>query len=345
LFTKAIAAEPDSSLAHSYLAMAATGRTHFVADPKYLELGKSEAFKALSLEANSVDAHRALAAVYFQEGKFDEALEETMRTIEIGGADERITIFVGMILDMLGRPDRALSWYQISAKLQARPGEVEPPIGDSWAKLADDEQAFRAYDRAIELQPGSSQGAVGKCHLHLLRGEFEAAREICRTRFRNFNELGEMAQVAAQIELFAGNYPAAEELYAKLAKGDADGGGSFYGAVSYQSALGRIKQALGSDKAATELLQQALETEKAAFNRQPGNCEAAYRLAAVEASLNLSEAALQHLQQAVALGWLDYRSFQRDPRFDSVRSNPELNTLIDGISAKVAELRTRTKPR
>lgn len=343
LFTKAIAAEPDSSLAHSYLAMAATGRTHFVADAKYLELGKSEAFKALSLEANSVDAHRALAAVYFQEGKFDEALEETMRTIEIGGADERITIFVGMILDMLGRPDRALSWYQVSARLQARPGEIEAPIGDSWAKLGDDEQAFRAYDRAIELQPGSSQGAVGKCHLHLLRGEFEAAREICRTRFRNLNELGEMAQIAAQIELFAGNYPAAEELYAKLVKSDAAGGGSFYGAVSYHSALGRIKQALGADKAAAELLQQALETEKAAFNRQPGNCEAAYRLAAVEASLNLSDAALQHLQQAVALGWLDYRSLQRDPRFDSIRSNPELNTLTDGLSAKVAELRTRNQ--
>jgi tetratricopeptide (TPR) repeat protein len=345
LFKKAIAQEPGSSLAHSYLAIAATARTHFIADPTYLDLGKSEALKAFALDPNSVDAHRALAGVYYQESKFHEALEEQMRTIEIGGVEERITMFVGLTLDILGRPDRALSWYQIGSKLQERPGEVESSIGDSWVRLGDDEQALHAYDRAIELRPGSSQGAIGKCHFHLMRGEFEEAREICRTHFRDLNELGEMAQIAAQTELFARNYAAAEELYANLAKGDALGGGSFYGAITYQSALGRIKQALGSNESATAILQESLERETAALNRQPGNSEAAYRLAAVEASLNLTESALQHLYEAVALGWLEYRSLQKDPRFDSLRSNPELDTLIDGLSAKVADLRSKAKAR
>lgn len=341
-FREAIAAEPDSSLAHSYLAIAATSRTYFVADWSYLELGKAEALKGLALDPNSVVAHRALSGVYYQEGKFHETLEELMRTIEIGGADEKVMSFLGMTLDLLGRPDRALNWYQIGSKLHKRPGEVELRMGDIWAKLADDEQAFRAYERAIELQPGSLQGAVAKARLHVLRDEFEPAREICINSLRN-NELGEMAQVAAQIEFFARNYAAAEELYAKLAKGDEQGGGSFYAAVSYQSALGRIKQALGFNEIAAGLLQESLARERATLNRQPANPEAAYRLAAVEAALNLTEAALQHLHQAVALGWLDYRSLHKDPRFDSLRANPELNTLTDGLSAKVAELRSNTK--
>jgi tetratricopeptide (TPR) repeat protein len=344
-FKKAVAEEPNSALAHSYLAMAATCRIHFVTDSKYLELGKSEALQALSLEPDSVEAHRALAGVYFQEGKFVDALEEGMRTTEMGGVEERIAMFVGMALDILGRPDRALSWYQIVSNVQVTPGQVESLIGDSWAKLGDDERALDAYDRAIETQFSSAQGAVGKCYVHLLRGEFEAAREICRTRFRKLNELGEMAQVAAQLEFFARNYVAAEELYAGLAKIDAYGGGSFYGAVTYQSALARIKQARGSDEAATKLLQESLERETAVFNSQPGSSEAAYRLAAAEASSNWPVAALKHLRQAVALGWLDYRSLQRDPRFDSLRSNPELVTLIDGLSAKVADLRTNARTR
>jgi tetratricopeptide (TPR) repeat protein len=342
LFTEAIAAEPDSALAHSYLAIAATGRTYFIADWSYLELGKTEALRGLDLDPNSVVGHRALSGVYYQEGKFYEALEELTRTIEIGGADEKVTAFLGMILDLLGHPDRALKWYQVASKLHKRPGEIELRMGDIWAKLADDEKAFRAYDRASELQPGSLQGVVAKARLYVLRGEFEPAREICINHLLN-NELGEMAQVAAQIEFFARNYPAAEELYAKLAKGDEHGGGSFYAAVSYQSALGRIKQALGFDEVATGLLQKSLARERAILNRQPANPEAAYRLAAVEASLKLIEPALQHLHQAVALGWLDYRSLQKDPRFDSLRANPELNTLIDGISAKVAELRSQTR--
>lgn len=339
LFQKAIAEQPDSSLAHAYLANAATGRTHFVADLKYLELGKAEARKALDLDPNSAVAHRALSGVYFQEGKFYDALEEGMRTLEIGGAEEKITAFLGMTLDLLGRPDRALGWYEIASKLQENPGELESLIGDSRAKLDEDELAFSAYDRAMELQPASLQGAIGKARLHALRGETDAAREICVKRFRNINELGEMAQVAAQIEFFARNYQAAEELYEKLARGDAHGGGSFYGAITYQSALGRLKQLSGSPETAATLLQDALQRQTAILNRQPSNPEAAYRVAAIEASLNLTDAALLHLHQAVALGWLDRRSLQKDPRFDSLRGNPELGTLIDGLSAKVADLK------
>jgi tetratricopeptide (TPR) repeat protein/TolB-like protein len=345
LFNKAIAAEPNSALAHAYLAIAASGRTHFVVDPKYLELGESEALKALSLDPRSAEGHRALAGVYYQEGRFYDALEEQMRAIEIGGAEERVAIFVGMTLDFLGWPVQALKWFQVASRLQTRPGLVEPSIGDSWTKLGDDEQALRAFERAIELEAASPQGAIGECHVHLLRGEFDEAREICRHHFRNPNELGEMAQMAAQIEFFARNYGAAEELYVRLLKNDPYGGGSFYGATSYQSALGRIRQVLGSDESATKLLQESLEREVTLLNRQPGNPEAAYRVAAVEASLNLSEAALQHLHQAVALGWLDYRSLQRDPRFDSLRTSPELDTLIDGLSAKVADLRSKAKAR
>lgn len=339
LFKKAIALEPNSALAHSYLAMAATARTHFVADSTYLEQGRHEALKAFELAPDSMESHRALAGVYFQEGKFDEALEEEIKTIENGGVTARMSIFVGMVLDILGRTHRALGWYEIAANLQQRPGEVEAAIGDCWTKLGDDDQALRAYDRAMELQSSSSRGAVGKAHLYVLRGEFEVAREICHTRFRDSDDLGEMAQVAAQLEFFSRSYERAEELYAKLTKSDPQGGGSFYGAVTYQSALGRIQQALGVNDKGAQLLGDCLAAETAVLNLQPRNPEAAYRVAAVEACLKQNDSALGHLRQAIALGWLDYRSLQRDPRFDSLRTNPELDTLIDGLSAKVAELR------
>jgi tetratricopeptide (TPR) repeat protein len=320
--------------------MAATNRTYFLSDLSFLELGKTEALKALALNPDSVEAHRALASVYYQEGKFHESLEEQMRTIEIGGADDRIAALVGMTLHCLGRPDRALNWHEIAVKLQDTPGDIEPTMADCWADLGDDDQAFRTYNRAMKLKPGSSRGAAGVARLHLLRGEIDRARAICFDRVRN-NDLGEMVQVAAQIEFFDKNWAAAEELYARLAKGDPEGGGSFYGAISYQSALGRIKQAQGDEHTAMALFEEALARDTATLNRQPSNSEVAYRVAAVEASLNLIDPALQHLHQAMALGWLDYRSLQKDPRFDSLRSNPELQTLIDGCSAKVAELRSR----
>jgi tetratricopeptide (TPR) repeat protein len=343
LFREAIQLEPESALAHSYLAGAAVMRTHYIADFSFLEVGKSEALKALELDRDSVAAHRALAGVYFQEGKFQEALEEQMRTMEIGGAESGIALFAAQTLNVLGRPDRAVTWCAIGARLHDSPGTAEPIMGDCWMQLGDDEQAFAAYDRTTELKPGSSQGALGRAHLHMLRGEFDAARELCRDRLRK-NEPGEMAQIAAQIEFFDRNWTAAEELYLRLSKADPDGGGSFYGAVTFQSALGRIRQAQasGQDEDARTLLQAALTKESATLARQPSNPDAAYRVAAIEASLNFIDPALQHVRQAIVEGWLDYRSLQKDPRFDTVRNHPEFDALVDGLSARVAELRSNT---
>jgi len=337
LFKKAAEAEPNSSLAHTYLAMEATGRYHFSPDRSFLDLGKKEAEIALRLSPGSAEAHRALAGVYYQEGRFAEALEQGLQTIELGGLQDRLLLFVGMSLDMLGRPHQALGWHALASQLVANPGEADVSIGDSWAKLVDDPQAERAYARAIELRPNSSDGTVGMARLRLLEGNFEAAREICRTLP---GARGHLAEIAAQIEFFDRRFNTAIELYRDLNKANPNGGGSFYGAMTYCSAAGRAKQALGELDEARRILEDCLTKERANAGREPGNPEAMFRLAAVEASLGMTEDSLSHLREAVSFGWVDYRSLNLDPRFDLLRG-PEFQTIIDELAAKVAEMRSK----
>jgi tetratricopeptide (TPR) repeat protein/TolB-like protein len=335
LFRRALEAEPNSSLTHAYLSIAATARTHFNPDRSYLEIGKKEAETALQLSADSPEAHQALAAVYYQEGRFSEALEQGLQTIEIGGLQDRLAMFLGMTLDMLGRPHQALGWNELASRLSPNPGEADESIGDGWAKLVDDEKAEQAYRRSTELRPNSYYGIVGIARLRLLEGNFEAAREIYRSVPA---ARGESADVAAQIEFFDRRFDAAMELYRTLNKANPNGGGSSYGAVTYCSAAGRAKQALGEMSEAKRILEDCLIKERANAEREPGNPEAVYRLAAVEACLGKTEASLSHLRQAVALGWVDYRSLNLDPRFDFLRG-PELETITNELSAKVADMR------
>jgi serine/threonine protein kinase/tetratricopeptide (TPR) repeat protein len=335
LFRKALAAEPNSSLAHAYLSIAATARTHFNPDRSYLENGKKEAEKALQLSAESPEAHQALAGVYYQEGRFAEALEQGLQTIEIGGLQDRLAMFLGMTLDMLGRPHQALSWNELASRLSPNPGEADEAIGDCWAKLVDNEQAERAYRRATELRPNSYYGIIGIARLRSLEGHFEAAREV----FRSVPAArGESSDIAAQIEFFDRRFDAAIELYRNLNRANPNGGGSSYGATTYCSAAGRAKQALGETSEAKRILEDCLIKERANAEREPGNPEAVYRLAAVEASLGMTEASLSHLRKSVALGWVDYRSLNLDPRFDTLRG-PEFQTIINELSAKVADMR------
>ena len=339
LFKRAVQVEPNSSLAHTYLAMVATARTHFEPDRSFLELGKQEAELALQLAPENHEAHRAMAGVYYQQGRFSEALEQSLQTIEMGGMGDRIVMFVGMTLDMLGRPHQALGWNKLAAQLAMTPGEADVQMGDCWAKLGDDERAEGAYNRANELRPESSRGVVGLARLRLLQGDFNAAREICH---RPPGALGEIAEVAAQIEFFDRKFETALELYRDLNRVHPYGGGSFYGAMSYCSAAGRAKQALGDLNEAKRLLEDCLIRERANAEREPSNPEVVYRLAAAESCLGMKEAAWTHLKEALALGWMDHRSLALDPRFDALRG-PEFQAMMDELTAKVADMKKQAR--
>ena len=343
LLKKALRAEPDSSLAHAYLAIVATGRTHYISDNSFLELGEAEAYEALRLSPDSPDAHRALAGVYYQEGRFTEALEEGMLTVETSGVEEKVVRLIGITFDALGHPDRALNWFTFGSHIRGTADGIDAQIGDCWAKLADDKQALQAYNRAAELQPDCSQGGVGICHIRLLEGDSAGARELVRKGRWNREDLGDTKRMAAQIEFFARNFEAAQKLYGDLAQADPSGGGSFYGAITYRSALGRAWQAFGDNTRGEALLEHCLVEEKAAVSREPENPEAVYRLAAVESSLGMTESALEHLHTAVSLGWIDYRSPAMDPRFDALRENLEFQLMLKNISSKVADMRIRSQ--
>jgi tetratricopeptide (TPR) repeat protein len=288
------------------------------------------------------DAHRALAGVLYVQGQFERVLEELLTTAEVRGTDDTLERFIGMTFDSLGYPERALLWYERARASTKRPGEVDTVIGDAWAKVGADERAMLAYQRAEELQPGIARAQVGIAHLSLLQGDFDRARRE-NQRTRDSDELGDGAQLGAQIEFFARNFETAAKLYSALSISERNGGGSFYGAVDYQGALGRSLQGLGRSGEAQEILTRCLRAEGDLVERQPNNPEALYRLAAVESSLGRTDSSIRHLLSAVERGWIDYKSLRMDPRFDSLRKDPQFDRIISELSAKVAEKRKRAE--
>jgi serine/threonine protein kinase/Flp pilus assembly protein TadD len=343
LLESALREEPNSTLAHAYLSIAAAGRTHFISDQSFLKLADAEAHEALRLSPDSSDAHRALAGVLYQEGRFAQGLEEAMRTVETTGPDAKVARFIGMTLDSLGKSNVALGWFNLASRLARNLTDIDALVGDCWVKLGDDNRALQAYDQAAQLRPDPPRGEIGLCHLRLLQSDFQGARELCRNGQLSHGGLSEVEQISAQVEFFARNFDVAEKLYRDLSKTDRDGGGTFYGAVSYQSALGRAKQALGDSMSAKMLLEHCLETERATVTRTPTNPEALYRLAAVESSLGMLGGSVYHLRKALDMGWIDYRSLAMDPRFDAVREDARVKTILKDLASSVADMRAKSQ--
>jgi serine/threonine protein kinase/tetratricopeptide (TPR) repeat protein len=326
-FSKAIKAEPKSILARTEFARAITTRTHYQFDPALLASAAKAAREAVEMDGSCGEAHRALASVLFHTGRPTDSLEEILHFIELSGPDVPAIALSGSLWRILGHPEKALAWFGIMAQWQRRPAEDIWIIGDCWSELGDDAKAEGIYRRALELYPQLPDGWVGLCHLKLLNGDFVGARALCDQNKNLHPESVYPRQMAAQVELFARNFIEAEKLYSELSKSDPGGGSHFYGAVSYESALGRIRLERGDNAGAQILLASAEQKEASALAAAPDHPEILYRLAALEASQHHIVDALAHLAAAKQAGLLDYRSMMVDPRFDALRSEPQFQQI------------------
>jgi serine/threonine protein kinase/tetratricopeptide (TPR) repeat protein len=344
---KAIQMEPGSAIAHAYLSSTQAARAHFVPDHALIDRAEKEAREALRLEPNSPDGHRAFAGVFLQRNQFTDVLEEQLQAIESGGPEERVAKFIGGTLISLGQPNRAMNWLEMAKHWAAVPGSQDALIGDCWMLLNDDQSADKAYRRAMELRPEDPDGWIGLCNLRLLQGDILGARKLYKenqTRSKAVEGIfydNPPNEMLARIELFARNYGAAEPLYSELTKRYPAGGVASYGGMSYASALGRLRQALGNEGEARSILKECLarELELTPSSKNPA---ALYRIAAIEASLGEADAAMRYLHAAAAAGWIDYRSLQIDPRFDELARNSGFHEIISALKAKVLELRRQT---
>jgi serine/threonine protein kinase/tetratricopeptide (TPR) repeat protein len=338
-FKKAIVMEPASALAHGCLALASAGRMTFLADPNSLLIAEKAAKEALRLNPAQSEARRAMAIILEEKGESSLALEELLSTVELNGLEGRLAGRLGVVSKMLGRPDRAIQWFQIAAHWENHPADYDHVIGDSFAELSDDVHAEQAYQRAADVRPEMAEGWMGICRLRLLQGNPDAARKVWlenATRYQKFEFAREMG---AQVEFLTRHYEEAQRQYEDLVKIDPDGGGSFYAAMTYKSALGAIYRLTGHPHEGRSLLESCLSKEREALGRAPRDPQILYRLAANEAALNQVEPALQHLHDAASGGWLDYRSLALDPRFDALRNEQVYNNIFGSMVTCVMSLR------
>jgi serine/threonine protein kinase len=338
LFEKVIKNEPRSAIAYSDLAIAQNVRAFLTGDTKNADAAAVAANTALELNPNLTEAHTAKGLTLSYQGHFRESLEEAFAAYETLDSDDgALGNRVADNLRMLGEPARAAMWYRMFKS--ARPGANEYVVADCLTDLTDDKNAAAIYRRVWTLLPEQPEGWMGLCRLALLQKDFGTAHKISAENWQRYGDFAFSQQMAAQVEFFSRNFTEAEKLYQQLAAKDPNGGGGFYGAVSYQSALGRLRLEAGDEKTGRRILEDTRAKELDALRLAPNHPEILYRLAAIESSLGKAESALEHLRAATEAGWIDYRSMELDPRFDAMSVSPQFKEILQRLATRVATLR------
>jgi tetratricopeptide (TPR) repeat protein len=340
-FEAAIRGAPRSVAARSYLAMAYMGRNYLLANSKTIEKAYETAQEAIALAPQNPTANRGLCYVAEARGRYTEALEYGLRSIELGDQSERALGQIAYAWKMLGRPDKAILWYKKAKASNRQPADYDALLGDCYVDLGLDIEAKQAYQTAANFRPDLPEGWMGLVYLKLINADFMGARALFAERSQEYTAFPVATHLGALVNFFSRSYSEAGCQFEQLSRDNPGGNSQHYGAISYAAALARIRQEENRVEEADDLINASIASDLKQLERlQPADsAEVLYRLAADQAIARNVSASLQYLKDSIAKGWLDYRSPRVDPRFDTIANDPWFKQILDDLATRVADLR------
>jgi TolB-like protein/Flp pilus assembly protein TadD len=165
MFQRAIDLDPSYGAAYAELGLSireavASGWTEFVADD--LSRAETLAQKALSLDPASTTAYRLLTEINLARGRFDLALGQTERALEINPNDAESFTARGNILLWSGRAAEALPWLEGALRFDRANARTAHLLGIAYYFLARYGEAVEAMDRGLAGSLGRNLQLMGR---------------------------------------------------------------------------------------------------------------------------------------------------------------------------------------
>ena len=293
-----------------------------------IEKGKRLLLHAISLDTNFGDAYALLAEFYvFQGANFVEDAEANLKRGEVAAQNAlRINpmsfeglIALGGIYSEQGREGNAIPTLRTAVELAPNAEMAWSVLGYAYYYAGLNELAERTYAHCIELNPTRLQPHWMHARMLLYLGKpQEAEQEMRKVLMSNPDQFKVLAQLG-EFLYYQGKLDEAEAVLDRavlLGRDSTDDGPRFLAAIVYASHKER-------EKIERRLLQYRPE--------QVIDGDYAYYLGGIYALLGSREPALDWLKRTVALGDVNYPWFERDKNYDSLRADPEYQTIMSGV--------------
>jgi tetratricopeptide (TPR) repeat protein len=344
-FRKSVEIDPSFAIAYAMLATACQARAQVEPTGQWLAEAQAAATTALKIAPALPEAHRAQGSVLRRLNRLRDSVDSFLTAYELDPTTGRTAVLLGDIHQQIGRPDLAIRWFE-KARLRLSQPTFADNMGHAWTGLGQYDEAEKAYRAATVFKPDMPAGLLGLSLVALYRGDPDTARKECDRAREKFSQNPEPLEMAALIEFFSRNFPAAEKLYREALASNRKGGVDQAGSVRYLSALGMIEQSSEANRSSgSALLEEARTLDDQELRSAPDNLRRLYSLAANYAALGQKEQALLCLERAIAAGWIDYRALMLDPRFDSLRPLDTFKNSLNYLTNKVDKMRRQLPSR
>jgi len=346
LFGMALVIDPRFALAQAGLADASSQRfTRFGGSPADLEAAVEAARKAVELDPQLPEAHKALALTLSARGRIREASAEYRRAVELPratGSVAAIGNFGGTLFNR-GVFDEALSKMGRAVELDpANSVLLGEGFGAVYDALGEPARAEAILRRALELNPklGSSYNSL--ITLRLRQRRRAEALETARQALDLTPDQPHFLRMAAVAELVAGNDARGKMLLERVLpvlQGQRRPSSAPDAGVETYLAWLEIKA--GRTAEAKKLLSAASAADQRHLDSGNDFWLVPFDLACVRVIEGDTDGAFQWLEKAYDAGWRGWPQGSWSPLLDPLRGDPRFTRLMARIDADVAAMRKR----
>ncbi len=252
-----------------------------------------------------------LAAVMVEKGKYEEAISQFRRALELNPEDVRSHSKLGVALAGVGRIDEAIAEYRKAMELDPDYADAYSKLGLALARLGRPEEARRQFEKALELFPDSAEAHSNLAALLVGEGRVQEAIDHCEKALAIDSEYagahGNLAIALAR----SGKTDEAIPHFEKALSGDPDSG--------------ELHLELGRLLAEKRRFDEAIPHLEKAAAASPGSAPLHYNLARILAVRGRFDAAVAHLEKVVEIA----------PDFAQARN--DLANALDALSAAHAD--------
>jgi eukaryotic-like serine/threonine-protein kinase len=330
----------DSGFAAAYAQLARNQMFRSVAGERaYTDSGFIAARKAVALDPELADGWFALADLQSVVLKLSDARRSYLKALELNPSHGGAMADLANVYVALGRYDEALDWSLRNQQLN--PNQTHAPYHVAIGLMPlDDDSATGRFLLAAERQFPAELRIQGLlAWLDLRRGFNRAALERAHRMVRNAPDDTEGPPILAELAVVVGD-TGAERLIEPLARQDPEAAGQMF-PESLWSLYALTLQRRGDTRRAAELWRASAAAAQRRFESGAESYTAPMELAAINAIEGHRDVALEWLERGYRAGWKDARFLNLDPFFASVRREPRYQALVAAMTQDVAEMRKR----
>jgi len=155
---------------------------HFDLGVKYQQQGRYDLAveqykKALEIEYNYAKTHNNLGSVYFLMEKYDQAIQEYQEAIDIKPDYAEAYYNLGLAYETIGKLEEAEKNYLVAARFKPDHPQVHKSLGDIYKRLKKYEKAMKEYQRALRVTPDAPDLHNRLGNVYFLSQQYEKAIE------------------------------------------------------------------------------------------------------------------------------------------------------------------------